>query len=171
MMPTEVLLNFIQTKELYSGNVSIKDLESPSSQFVQTIYFKLLNELNYSESLFNTVQPEVGVMEELGEHAGMYQEVLPVISLLAAMQNLLTRLAGENFFGLQDLISPSSRRFRKFLSILANFYFFADMEYGKVEEVKTDVNKMVGDKKELEGKIEEYRNKINFYMSKAVEDA
>ena len=101
----------------------------------------------------------------------MYQEVLPVISLLAAMQNLLTRLAGENFFGLQDLISPSSRRFRKFLSILANFYFFADMEYGKVEDVKTDVNKMVGDKKELEGKIEEYRNKINFYMSKAVEDA
>jgi len=171
MMPYEVLLNFIQTKELYSGNVSIKDLESPSSQFVQTIYFKILNEFNYSDSLFNTVQPEFGVMEELGEHAGMYQEVLPVISLLAAMQNLLTRLAGENFFGLQDLISPSSRRFRKFLSILANFYFFADMEYGKVEEVKTDVNKMVGDKKELEGKIEEYRNKINFYMSKAVEDA
>jgi len=170
-MPYEVLLNFIQTKELYSGNVSIKDLESPSSQFVQTIYFKILNEFNYSDSLFNTVQPEFGVMEELGEHAGMYQEVLPVISLLAAMQNLLTRLAGENFFGLQDLISPSSRRFRKFLSILANFYFFADMEYGKVEEVKTDVNKMVGDKKELEGKIEEYRNKINFYMSKAVEDA
>ena len=70
MMPTEVLLNFIQTKELYSGNVSIKDLESPSSQFVQTIYFKILNEFNYSDSLFNTVQPEFGVMEELGEHAG-----------------------------------------------------------------------------------------------------
>ena len=97
--------------------------------------------------------------------------MLPVISLLAAMQNLFTRLVGENTFGLQDLVSPSPRRFRKFLSILANFYFFTDIEYGKVEDIKTDVNKMVQAKKDMASKIEEYRNKINFYKSKAVEDA
>ena len=77
----------------------------------------------------------------------MYQEILPVVSLLAAMQNLFTRLVGENTFGLQDLVSPSPRRFRKFLSILANFYFFTDIEYGKVEDIRTDVSKMVQAKK------------------------
>ena len=72
MMPYDVLLNFIQSKELFSGSVSIKNLENPSSQFVQTIFFKILTDFNYSESLLNTVQPEFGVLEDLGEHAGKF---------------------------------------------------------------------------------------------------
>ena len=101
----------------------------------------------------------------------MYQEVLPLMTLQAAMQNLLTRIVGDHNFGLSDLISPSSKRFRKFLSILANFYMFTDVEYGKVEKVRNDVENSVKAKKELAVKIEDYKNKINFYKSKAVEEA
>ena len=101
----------------------------------------------------------------------MYQEVLPLMTLQAAMQNLLTRIVGDHNFGLSDLISPSSKRFRKFLSILANFYMFTDVEYGKVEKVRNEVENSVKAKKELAVKIEDYKNKINFYKSKAVEEA
>ena len=93
------------------------------------------------------------------------------MTLQAAMQNLLTRIVGDHNFGLSDLISPSSKRFRKFLSILANFYMFTDVEYGKVEKVRNEVENSVKAKKELAVKIEDYKNKINFYKSKAVEEA
>jgi len=60
---------------------------------------------------------------------------------------------GENNFGLQDLISPSPKRFRKFLDV-------QDVEYGKLEAVKTDVVKVEA-KVDFATKIEDFRNKIN----------
>jgi len=169
--PLEYLLDFIQQKDWPNVNASIKDLENPTGPFVQTIFFKILSDFNYSESFINTHQPEFDILEELGEHAGMYQELLPVISLLAAMQNLLTRIMGDHTFGYYDLTSPTSKRFRKFLSILTNFYNFSNQEWSKVEAIKASVDQMVQAKRDLAVRNEELKNKINYYKSKAVEEA
>ena len=71
----EQLLSYIRQREL-SPNASITDLENPTGPFVQTIFFKILTDLGYSESMFNTNQPEFGVLEELGEHAGSIESIL-----------------------------------------------------------------------------------------------
>ena len=71
----EQLLSYIRQREL-SPNASITDLENPTGPFVQTIFFKILTDLGYSESMFNTNQPEFGVLEELGEHAGSISSIL-----------------------------------------------------------------------------------------------
>ena len=101
----------------------------------------------------------------------MYHDVLPVISLQAAMQDLLTKIGGDVNFSIHDLISPTQRRFKRFLSIMINFYRFSENEYGKVDETKTAVDKLVKAKKDFAGKNEELRNKITQFKSKAVEEA
>ena len=103
----------------------------------------------------------------------MYHDVLPTISLQAAMQDLLNKIAGDNNFSTHDLVSPQSnpKRFKKFLSMLINFYVFSDGQYGKVEEIRNAVEKLVKAKKDFAAKNEELRNKITHFKSKAVEDA
>ena len=100
----------------------------------------------------------------------MYHEVLPVISLQAAMQDLLNKIDGDINFSIQDLIHPKPRRFKRFLSVLINFFRFSETEYDKVENIKTGVEKLVKMKEDLAGKNEELRNKITQFKSKAVED-
>ena len=101
----------------------------------------------------------------------MYRDVLPVISLQAAMQDLLTKIGGDVNFSIHDLISPKTKRFKRFLTILINFYRFSENEYSKVEEIKNDLDKFVKAKKDFAGKNEELRNKITQVKSKAVEEA
>ena len=101
----------------------------------------------------------------------MYHDVLPVISLQAAMQDLLNKIGGDLNFSIHDLISPKAKRFKKFLTILINFYRFSEAEYSKVEEIKNSVEKLVQTKKDFAGKNEELRNKITKIKSKAVEEA
>lgn len=101
----------------------------------------------------------------------MYHDVLPVISLQAAMQDLLNKISGDNNFSIHDLLSPKPKRFKRFLSILTNFFRFSETVYSKVEDIKGSVDKLVQAKKDLAGKNEELRNKITQLKSKAVEEA
>ena len=101
----------------------------------------------------------------------MYHDVLPVISLQAAMQDLLNKIGGDINFSIHDLISPKAKRFKKFLTILINFFRFSETEYSKLDEIKSSVEKLVQKKKEFAGKNEELRNKITKIKSKAVEEA
>ena len=103
----------------------------------------------------------------------MYHDVLPTISLQAAMQDLLNKIAGDNNFSTHDLVSPQSnpKRFKKFLSMLINFYVFSEGQCGKIEDIRNAVEKLVKAKKDFAAKNEELRNKITHFKSKAVEEA
>ena len=54
----------------FNEQVTKKDLEEPTAHFVQTVFFKFLMGIGYSETLLNTNQSEFCILEELGEHAG-----------------------------------------------------------------------------------------------------
>ena len=54
----------------FNEQVTKKDLEEPTAHFVQTVFFKYLMAIGYSETLLNTNQSEFCILEELGEHAG-----------------------------------------------------------------------------------------------------
>ena len=73
--PIDYLLNFILAKEWSNVKATIQDLEKPTGPFVQTIFFKILSDFNFSESMVNTHQAEFDILEELGEHAGIYDRL------------------------------------------------------------------------------------------------
>merc|ERR1711974_493017 len=167
----EQLLDCVRRNEWSNEPVTKRDLEDPTAQFVQTVFFNFLTGIGYSKTLLNTNQSEFCILEELGEHAGMYHDVLPVISLQAAMQDLLSKIGGDVNFSIHDLIEPKAKRFKRFLTILVNFYLFSDEQYSKVEDIKNDVDKCVQAKKDFASKNEELRNKISHFKSKKVEEA
>ena len=67
---SEELLDCIRRNDWANGEVTRKDLEEPTAGFVQTVLFKFLMGIGYSETLLNTNQSEFCILEELGEHAG-----------------------------------------------------------------------------------------------------
>ena len=67
---TKELLDSIRRNEWFHESVTEKDLENPTAQFVQTVFFKFLVSIGVSETLLNTNQTEFCILEELGEHAG-----------------------------------------------------------------------------------------------------
>ena len=67
---SEELLDCIRRNDWFNEPVSKKDLEEPTAQFVQTVFFKFLVGIGYSETLLNTNQSEFCILEELGEHEG-----------------------------------------------------------------------------------------------------
>ena len=67
---SEELLDCIRRNDWASEQVTRKDLEEPTAGFVQTVLFKFLMGIGYSETLLNTNQSEFCILEELGEHAG-----------------------------------------------------------------------------------------------------
>ena len=67
---TKELLDSIRRNEWFHESVTEKDLENPTAQFVQTVFFKFLVSIGVSETLLSTNQTEFCILEELGEHAG-----------------------------------------------------------------------------------------------------
>ena len=67
---SEDLLDCIQKNDWFNEQVTKKDLDEPTAQFVQTVFYKFLMGIGYSETLLNTNQSEFCILEELGEHAG-----------------------------------------------------------------------------------------------------
>ena len=68
---SEELLECITKNEWFNGKVTRKELEEPTAGFVQTVFYKFLLGIGYSETLLNTNQSEFCILEELGEHAGI----------------------------------------------------------------------------------------------------
>ena len=66
----EDLLACILKNDWYNEQVTRKHLDEPSAPFVQTVFYKFLVGVGYSETLLNTNQSEFCILEELGEHAG-----------------------------------------------------------------------------------------------------
>ena len=71
LLDSEKLVDSIRRNEWYDP-VTKKDVDEPTAKFVQTVFYKFLMGLGYSETLLNTNQSEFCILEELGEHAGKY---------------------------------------------------------------------------------------------------
>ena len=66
----EKLVDCVRRNEWSNEPVTKRDLEDPTAQFVQTVFFNFLVGIGYSKTLLNTNQSEFCILEELGEHAG-----------------------------------------------------------------------------------------------------
>ena len=156
-------LNFLELDQ----EISLRDIQSPSAKFVQEAYFRLLCELGVSETIIST-QAEFHVLDDIGEHVDIYKTMLPILSLKAAIVNILSQITGETTFGISDLLDPHPRRTRKFLSALQNFWAFCDSTYSSVAEAQEEVDKFLHAKKEFLNNIEQYKVQINERKSRAV---
>ena len=72
LLDSEKLVDSIRRYEWFTEQVPKKDVDEPTAKFVQTVFYKFLMGLGYSETLLNTNQSELCILEELGEHAGKY---------------------------------------------------------------------------------------------------
>ena len=70
LLDSEKLVDSIRRYEWFTEQVTKKDVDEPTAKFVQTVFYKFLMGLGYSETLLNTNQSEFCILEELGEHAG-----------------------------------------------------------------------------------------------------
>ena len=164
--PLDQILRFIQDFGWENFHVSMQDLKQPTAQLVQTLYFNLLQEFGFSDTLLQT---SFDVIEDQ-EYPEIYKDILPVLSLQAACTYVFTRLMGDTTFGIMDLQNPSAKRTHKFISVLQNFWMFCNMNHPKVQEINEKVDELVKVKEDNVRKIEEYKKKINILRSKAVEE-
>merc|ERR1719319_2026166 len=103
------------------------------------------------------------------EHQEVYREFIPTLNLLAAINHLLIKF-GCPGFGIQDLISPTAKRFQKYVSVIQNFWSFCNQQVDNVDTVQSKVKDMVAQRKQLEKNIDDFKIKINEAKVKALED-
>ena len=113
-------------------------------------------------------QVEFNVLDDVGEHVDIYKTMLPILSLQAAIVNVLSQITGETNFGISDLIDPLPKRTRKFFSALQNFWTFSDSMYHHVEESQKEIDGLLQAKKNFQHNIELYKVQINNFKSRAV---
>ena len=147
--------------------VSLRDLQSPSAIFVQKVYFHVLCDLGVTDTIVST-QAEFNVLDDIGEHVDIYKTMLPILSLKAAIVNILSQITGGTTFGISDLLDPHPKRTRKFLSALQNFWTFCSSTYSSVEAAQEEVDNLIQAKKSFQNKIEQYKVQINERKSRAV---
>merc|ERR1719296_711082 len=122
-------------------------------------------EFGFGESLLHIPFDALDDME----HQEVYREFIPTLNLLAAINHLLIKF-GCPGFGIQDLISPTAKRFQKYVSVIQNFWSFCNQQVDNVDTVQSKVKDMVAQRKQLEKNIDDFKIKINEAKVKALED-
>merc|ERR1719509_699216 len=122
-------------------------------------------EFGFGESLLHIPFDALDDME----HQEVYREFIPTLNLLAAINHILNKFACLGF-GIQDLISPTAKRFQKYVSVIQNFWMFCNNQVDNVDTVQNKVKGMVDQRKQLEKNTDDFKIKINDAKVKALED-
>merc|ERR1719319_540194 len=148
-------------------NITIEDLKSPSSGTVQNVYARLLTEFGFNTETI--LVPSLELTSSL-DHPEVYKDMLPTLTLQAAVSSLVSRLVGDSTFSIMDLLRPTKSRTQMFVSVLQNFWLFCNQRVAETDRVTASVEAMVRDKAVLEAKVEDYKARINRSKSRAVEE-
>jgi len=161
-----------QIQEFLKGNldmtnITIEDLKSPSSGTVQTVYARMLTEFGFNTE--SILVPSLELTSSL-EHPEVYKDMLPTLTLQAAVSSLVHRLVGDSTFSIMDLLRPTKSRTQMFVSVLQNFWLFCNQRMAETDRVTAEVEAMVKNKALLEAKVENLKTKINNTKCRAVEE-
>jgi len=161
-----------QIQEFLKGNldmtnITIEDLKSPSSGTVQNVYARLLTEFGFNTE--SILVPSLELTSSL-DHPEVYKDMLPTLTLQAAVSSLVSRLVGDSTFSIMDLLRPTKSRTQMFVSVLQNFWLFCNQRVAETDRVTASVEAMVREKAVLEAKVEELKTRINNTKCKAVEE-
>ena len=144
-----------------------QDLKAPTPIIVQNVYTRLLAEFGFNTE--SILVPSLELTSSL-EHPEVYKDMLPTLTLQAAVSSLVHRLVGDSTFSIMDLLRPTKSRTQMFVSVLQNFWLFCNQRVAETDRVTAEVEAMVRDKAVLEAKVEDYKARINRSKSRAVEE-
>jgi len=161
----EILLFINDTLDM--KQFTLQDLKNPTANFVQMFYVRILQELGFDTN--SILVPSMELMDSL-DHPEVLKEMIPTLSLQAAVHHLLCKLVNDETFGIMDLLRPTVKRTQGFFSVLQNFWLFCNQRVPSVERLVASVENQVDEKVRLENRIEDFKTRINQRRSKAVED-
>ena len=143
-------------------DVTMGKLKRPTSDFAKLIIVALLSESGY-ELNGNVIH----LSQELNgtyEHS-IVSEHFPAICIMVAARKFFycledaTKQDNGMAFGMNDLLTPDSKRLRYFLSHFVNYWLFCNTYYEQFDSEVLHVENKFRSRSDLDNKINEYKKK------------
>lgn len=149
------------------GQITKRNLQEPTPDFVQRLVFGFLQEFGFSEHM---LAPNHSCLDLIIGNLNLSNDItdrLPLDILVVAVRNFLQKIEYKEInFGILDLVEPDSKRIRKFLNVFVNFWLFCNNQcyaisdrQQKVEEMAKSGKKLARERNQTLKEIEDLRQK------------